>query len=553
MNKIVLFWCWLLLSIVTVNAQSFTHSDSLRGTLNPLRTCYNVLSYDLTVQIDIAHKSISGSNKFFFGLKESVNSLQFDLATEFQVDSIIKNQKQLSFDRIDEAVIVHFQDKLIKNNVDGFTVYYHGTPPEAKMAPWDGGFVWQKDENGNPWVAVACEGVGASSWWPCKDHLSDEPNAMSISIVIKDAMDYIPGSKNYKKYGDMFVVSNGKFIGEKYLDGAVAYLWKVSNPINNYNVTFYLGDYAPKQKSIKNGDAEIKCTYWLLKSHIDSVNYLQKYTPTVLRCFEYYFGDYPFKSDGYQLVEAPYVGMEHQSAIAYGNKFVNGYRGLNPLHLDFDYIIMHETAHEWWGNNVSCSDLADLWIHESFATYAEALYFEFVWNKSTADDWMQLHRKNIKNERPIIGPMDVNYDGSKYDIDMYYKGAWMLYMLRKMVDNDNLFFGMLKGLQTNFALKTTNTDEILNYMSNSLGKSYRPYFNQYLYHTRLPVLLIKDKGDNWEIILSADEKAFAMKLELDSKDYNFENGKPIVISKQIVPETHLNKSLEAYLLTIKKE
>lgn len=471
----------LLLLGVSAKAQllsgqkELTKADTLRGMLTPLRTCYDINYYHLDVKIDIDNRSVSGSNEFRFTAVTDFTRLQFDLFENLTVDKVTYKGKELPFTREANAVFVTFPTTIKKKTKDRFTVWYHGNPKVAKNAPWDGGFIFKKDKAGNPFVSVACQGLGASVWWPTKDHQSDEVDSMMISISAPK---------------DLQEVSNGRLrsIVEK-PDGYTQHNWFVANPINNYDVSFYIGKYAHWQDSMQGEKGNLSIDYWALKE--DSViarNHWDADVKTMIKAFEYWFGPYPWYEDGYKLVQAPHLGMEHQSAVAYGNQFKKGYLGRDlsgsGTGLKWDFIIVHESGHEWFGNNITSKDVADMWVHEGFTSYSEVLFTEYTQGKKAAIDYLVGIRRNIRNDIPIIGPYNVNKEGSG---DMYYKGSNMIHTIRAILNNDEKFRQILRGMNKDFYHKTVTTSQIENYISSKSGINFSQVFDQYLRQPKPPV------------------------------------------------------------------
>jgi aminopeptidase N len=499
------------LTILSANAQmavptDATRADSLRGSLTPLRTCFDVKYYHLDVTVDPSTQGLKGSNMIFFHVVEPFNRFQIDLFNNLTIDKILFKGKELKFTREYDAVFVDFPEALIKGTNDSITVFYNGKPTVAQRAPWDGGFVWSKDSQGNPWVGVACEGLGASVWWPNKDHLSDEPDSMLISVTVpKNLMD----------------VSNGRLRKQTDLNANwTKYDWFVSNPINNYNVTVNIGNYTHWSDSYINGDT-LTLDYYVLPENLARSKKQFEQVKPMLKIFEKYLGKYPFYKDGYKLVETSYLGMEHQSAIAYGNNYKPGYAGMDysRIGLDFDYIIIHESGHEWWGNNVGCADLADMWINEGFCTYIESLYVESLFGPGKAKDYVNVRRKSVGNREPVMGPYGINREGNK---DMYDKGALILYTLRNVINDDTLWFEILKGIQKDFALKTVSERDIVDYINRKTGKDYNYFFDQYLKYPAIPVLEIKTEKKKKTTVVqyrwNTDVTDFQMPLRLSGKN-----------------------------------
>ncbi|MBC7914281.1 MAG: M1 family metallopeptidase [Pyrinomonadaceae bacterium] len=478
--------------------EAFTKADTLRGMLSPLRTCYDINYYHLDIKVHIPEKKISGSTLFKFTATQNFKKLQFDLFENLNIDKVIYKGRLLKYRREFNAVFIEFPKTIKKRTEDAFTVYYSGSPPIAKNAPWDGGFIFSQDASGKPWVGVACQGFGASSWWPCKDHQADEVDSMLISAAVPNNLMNISN-------GRLRSVTKGK-------DGYNTYNWFVSYPINNYTVTLNIGDYAHFDDVYPGIQGPLTLDYYVLKDNLTKAKaHFTSDVKPMLNAFEYWFGPYPFYRDGYKLIETPYLGMEHQSAISYGNNYKKGYKGTDlsgtGLGLKWDYIIVHESGHEWFGNNITSKDLADMWIHESFTTYSEGLFVEFNTDKEAGARYIKGLRNNISNTESIIGPYNVNKEGSK---DMYYKGANMLHTMRTIIDDDKKWLAILRGLNKTYGLTTTTTEEILSYINQVSGNDFTKVFDQYLRFAKIPSLEFK---------LDNDQKAY-YRWQADIKDFD---------------------------------
>ncbi len=487
-------------------AYRFGRADTLRGMLRPERTCYDVTFYDLNIKVDVKAKKISGYVDIAFKAVEDFKTLQIDLYQNMNLSGIEYNGNKLGFRREYDAVFVDFPLQT-KGMVGTFRVYYDGTPQEARNPPWDGGFVWAKDRLGNTWAGVACEGDGASLWWPNKDHLSDEPDSMSIRIAVPSSL---------------MCVANGN-LRQTVRDGDYTrYDWFVSYPINNYNVTLNIGKYAHFSDSYTAQDgAKLALDYYVLSYNEKKAREHFKQVPGVLACYERFFDKYPYWRDGFALVETPYLGMEHQSAIAYGNKYMRGYLGgMIPKNMDWDYIIVHETGHEYFGNSISCKDLSEMWIHESFTTYMEALYVECRYNYEEAVNYLVGQRPFIRNREPILGPADVNWDDWEGS-DHYYKGAWMLHTLRHTLRDDKKWFDLLKGFYRKFAHSNITSQDFFQYVNTFTGRNYDAFFRQYLQYPSIPALVyeIEAKGNHCRIRYKweADVPGFSMPIAVGRK------------------------------------
>ena len=473
-----------------------TSSDSIRGALRLERTCYDVTFYDLKVDIDPDRKRIVGSNDIYFTAKEKSNTIQVDLFRQYKIAGIqlflphdsgaTFNSVKPNVERIEDAMFISFSDSLIIGAKYKLRIQYYGLPNVAKKAPWDGGFVWSKDSLGRHFCGVACEGWGASSWWPCKDHLADEPDSMQMTFTVPLGYDCISN-------GNLIKTDVITELGETPISFN-RYTWKVSYPINTYNVSFYLGNFDVVKDDYISGSDTLKTSFYALDYNINKAKVQFEQVGPMLKIYEDLFGKYPFWNDGYKLVEAPYLGMEHQSGIAYGNKYKNGYLGHQPKGVDFDYIIIHESGHEYWGNSVSMQDLADMWIHESFCTYTESLYAERMYGKEVAINYLKSQRIRMSHDEPIVGKFGINQEGSG---DMYNKGAWMLHTVRNFVANDSLWFKVIKAFALDFKLRSTNSKEVLAWFESKLGYDVKIIMERYLFSASIPVLEYKEKKGVW--------------------------------------------------------
>ena len=464
-----------------LNSQTnFTYQDSLRGTLNAHRTWWDVMRYDITVQPNFDAKTIQGTASILVKKTGDKNILQLDLHKSLSVDSIFIGEvsKRLRFTRDENCILIDLQN--IDFESDDFfklTVHYSGKPKEAVKAPWDGGWIFTKDEKGRPWMTVACQGLGASVWFPCKDHQSDEPDyGATITVIASDTL---------------VAVSNGELKESRKIDSTNSHstTWTVSNPINNYNIVPYIGKYVNFNEVYNGEKGFLKCNYWILDYELEKAKAQFKEVPKMLKCFEYWFGPYPFYEDGYKLVQAPYLGMEHQSAIAYGNKFHNGYLGKSLSESEYgmkwDFILVHESGHEWFGNSITSKDIADMWIHESFTNYSETIFTDCLFGVQAGNEYEIGLRPLIKNDKPIIGEYGVNNEGSG---DMYYKGSNMIHIIRQLVNDDERFRQLLRGLNKKFYHQTVTTQEIEQYIIKFTGLELSKVFDQYLRTTQIPVL-----------------------------------------------------------------
>ncbi len=469
----------ILFSFVT-EAQ-FTRQDSLRGTLSPIRSCYDVTFYDLKLKVIPTSQSIEGSNTIHYKSTTDFKKMQVDLFANMQIVNISQHNKPLKFNREGNAVFISFSDIQKKGKAYAIKIDYRGNPQIAKNPPWDGGFSWKKDANGMDWIAVSCEGTGASLWFPNKDHLSDEPDSVRISCAVPKGLTCVSnGNLRSRKETETQVSDNKQLSNVIPLISYTEFEWFVSYPINNYNITLNIADYANFKDTYTAQDGEkLDLDYYVLKPNLEKAKAHFMQVKPMLACYEKYFGKYPFWKDGYALVETPYWGMEHQSAVAYGNNYKTNEYG-------FDFIIIHESGHEYFGNSLSCNDHAEMWIHESFTTYMEALYVECTQGYEKSIKYLEKQKTGIHNREPLIGSMGVNY--SQPDTDIYYKGTWMLHTLRNVVNDDKIWFEALKGLATKFKISNVTTEQIVAYFNEKTEKNLTPYFDMYLKTKHIPTL-----------------------------------------------------------------
>jgi aminopeptidase N len=462
---------------------AYSLDDTLRGTLNKERDWWNVLHYTLSVQPDYASKTITGSNTIRF-VSTDANAkpvMQIDLQSPMKIDSVLFEGQRVAFEKRGKdswLVQLGLRSAVKKKTKQTLTVYFSGSPRVAKNPPWDGGWIFTKDKEGRPWMTVACQGLGASVWYPCKDHQSDEPDQGALlSVTVPDTL---------------IAVANGRLVKQTApADGKQTFHWQVVNPINNYNLVPYIGKYVHfKEQYHGIAPKKLDLDYWVLDYNLEKAKTsFEKDVPRMLKAFEYWFGLYPFYEDGYKLVESSHLGMEHQSAIAYGNGFKNGYRGRDlsgsGWGKDWDYIIIHESGHEWFANNITTNDIADMWIHEGFTMYSEVLFIDYHYGNKAGNEYCRGVRKNIRNDKPLIGDYGVNQEGSG---DMYNKGAGLLHHIREMIGNDSVFRAILVGLNNDFRHRTVDTKQVENYFSQKAALDLTKVFDQYLRSTTIPVL-----------------------------------------------------------------
>ncbi len=461
----------------------FTHADTLRGSITPERAWWDVTFYDLHVSVNPADSTIRGWNGITYKVTGPSAALQIDLQVPMEVDSIVQEGQVLGATRDGNAFMVTLKAAQPPGSSHTVTVYYHGRPRVAHRAPWDGGYVWATDSLGRPWVVTANQGLGASVWWPNKDTQADEPDSQRVAITVPDPM---------------MDVSNGRLRSTVHNpDKTTTYEWFVASPINNYDVAVNAGQYAHWTDSYKGEAGKLSMDFWPLDYHKAAAEREFVQAKTMLQCFEHWFGPYPWYTDGYKLVETPHLGMEHQSAIAYGNHYQNGYLGRDLSRTGWgtrwDFIIVHESAHEWWGNSITSKDIADSWVHEGFANYAENLYAACRDGARAGDEYVMGTRPLVQNRSPVVGRYGVQNDGSG---DMYYKGGNMLHTIRQIINDDAKWRRILRGLNKEFWHQTVTGQQVQDYISREAGVDLSTVFTQYLTTTKIPVFEYKVNADS---------------------------------------------------------
>ena len=465
----------LLLCLQAFSQKEFTRQDTLRGSITPERAWWDLTYYHLDIEVNIQKKTIKGTNTIQFKALEKKNILQIDLQPPMKITKVTQNGKKLALQKEGNAHFITLKKKVKKGQIGEIVVHYEGKPKVSKNPPWSGGITWKKDENDIDFIASSCQGDGASLWWPCKDHSYDEVDSMLISVTVP------------KHLTD---VSNGRLRGvDENKNDTKTFHWFVNNPINNYGVNINIGDYVHFSEKYDGENGELDCDYYVLRDNLERAKEQFKQAKMMLAAFEHWFGPYPFYEDGFKLVEAPYLGMEHQSSVTYGNGYQNGYRGRDLSNtgegMKFDFIIVHEAGHEWFANNITNFDVADMWIHEGFTAYSEGLYLDYHFGKEAAATYTRGTRSNIQNDQPLIGTYNVNKEGSG---DMYYKGANLLLTLREVVNDDKVWRGILRGLNKEFYHQTVSSQQIEEYISKAISRDMSAFFNQYLRDTRIPIL-----------------------------------------------------------------
>jgi aminopeptidase N len=471
MEKLFLTICLILLTI-GVSAQEFTEQDTLRGSITPERAWWDLSYYHLNIEVKPDEKFISGSNLVGYNVLEEKKVLQIDLQPPLRIEKVTQDGKSLKVTSNGNAHFIKLKKKQKKGAYNELIIHYSGHPKEAVRAPWDGGFSWKKDGNDKHFVATSCQGLGASVWWPNKDHMYDEVDSMAISVKVPKGL---------------INVSNGRL--RRVDEETNTYHWFVANPINNYGVNVNIGDYVHFGEKYKGENGILDMDYYVLRDNLEKAKEQFRQAPMTMRAFEYWFGPYPFYEDSFKLVEVPYLGMEHQSSVTYGNHYQNGYLGKDlsgsGWGLLFDFLIIHESGHEWFANNITDIDIADMWVHEGFTSYSENLYLDYHFGTKASEEYVIGLRKNIQNDIPVIGPYGVNKEGSS---DMYYKGSNMLHNIRQLVADDEKWRQILRGLNKDFYHQTVSSAQIEQYLIAKTGMDLSPIFDQYLRTTMIPKL-----------------------------------------------------------------
>jgi len=480
---------------------SFTRQDTLRGTITKERIWWDLNYYHLDIRVDPDKKYIEGRNTIFYTVLSENRIMQIDLQEPLIITSVTEGGNSLNFIREGNAFFIELQKKQNVGEVNNIIISYQGNPKTAVRAPWDGGFSWDRDENGNHFIATSCQGLGASVWWPNKDHMYDEVDSMLISVNVPN---------------NLIDVSNGRLREITVPDEKTkTYHWFVSNPINNYGVNLNIGDYVNFSEKYDGEKGILDVEYYVLRYNLDKAKEHFKDVPKMLDAFEHWFGPYPFYEDSYKLVEVPYLGMEHQSSITYGNKYLKGYLGRDPSDtgwgLKFDFIIIHESGHEWFANNITYIDMADMWIHEGFTAYSENLFLDYHHGKEAGADYTIGTRRGIRNDKPIIGPYNVNREGSK---DMYSKGANLLHTIRQIANDDSKWREVFRGLNKNFYHQTVSSKQVEKYISDNIDFDLKYVFDQYLRDNRIPTLEYKIQKKKFLYRWSNTIDGFNMPIEL---------------------------------------
>lgn len=488
-----------------------TRADILRGDYGPYRANNDLLFYHLDIRVDPEKKFLSGKTMIRFRMLKDDTRIQIDLQHPMEVGKILwlssnsnpqspKSETQLKYVREEGAVFIEFPQTLRAGRVYTIDFYYSGYP--KAVGRFDG-FAFKKDPQGRHWINTACEGPGASTWWPNKDQWRDEVASMRISVAVPN---------------NLVDVSNGRFQGKTDLgDGYTRWDWLVHYPINNYNVSVNIGEYVHFSDHL----SDLTVDFYVLPENLAKARKQFAQTRGMFQAFQHYFGEYPFKKDGFKLVEVPYAGMEHQSAVTYGNRFANGYLerdwtgvGISPK---FDFIIIHESGHEWFGNSVSAADVSDMWIHEGWTTYLECLYVEYMFGKADGLKYTNAYRSKVRNRTPIVTPRGVHAEPPQ---DQYFKGALFLHTLRSVVNDDQRWWTLIRGFYQHFKYQNILTEDVVAFFNRGTRSDLTPIFDQYLRHAAIPVLELKFDETRGEISYrwKVDEPKFAMPVRVGEKD-----------------------------------
>ena len=528
-NLIALFLISLTYFSGFAQLSNFSKQDTLRGSITRERIWWNLLHYNLDFKVDPASKSIEGSNIIRYKVLSENQLMQIDLQPPMKITSVLQNNKYLEYIRDGNVYYITLKRVQEVGDENKIKIEFKGAPKVSNNPPWDDGFTWSKDKNENDFIATSCQGGGASIWWPCKDHMYDEPDeGIELSIT---APKHLMG------------VANGRLINTKEnSDNTKTHTWEVLNPINNYGVNINIGDYVHFSEKYEGKKGKLDCDYYVLSYNLEKAKKQFADATRTLEAFEHWFGPYPFYEDSFKLVEVPYLGMEHQSSVTYGNGYQNGYRGRDlsgtGWGLKFDFIIVHESGHEWFANSITNIDMADMWIHESFTAYSESLFLDYHFGTEASNAYVIGTRKSIKNDRPIIGYYDVNNSGSS---DMYYKGSNMLHTLRQIIDNDEKWRTILLELNKEFYHKNVNTKQIENYLNTHIKIDLESFFEQYLRTTKIPILEYKIENNHltykWSNIV--DGFSIPIKVFINSNEQ-------LITPSKVWKKLQLDKSITSF-------
>ena len=504
MHKLITALLGMVCLTALAQEKQFTHQDTLKGSITPERAWWDVTHYDLKVDIDPEQEFISGTNTITYKVLDPYQTLQVDLQEPMKLLSATQEGEKLAIKKDGAAYFIALQEQQEKGAVNTVEVKFEGKPVVGDRLPWDGGWTWQEDANGNVFAANANQGIGSSIWWPNKDIPYDEVESMDFFITVPKGLT---------------AVGNGKLIDSTSTQDKTTFHWAVENPINNYGVSADIADYAHFSDTFNGEKGELDLNFYVLKENLEKAKVQFKQVPKMLEAFEHWFGPYPFYEDGYKLLEVPYLGMEHQSNVTYGNAYGNGYLGRDlsgsGWGMKFDYIIIHESGHEWFANNITNKDVADMWVHESFTTYSENLFVDYFYGKEAASDYVVGIRRSIRNDRPIIGTYGVDHEGSG---DMYFKGANILHTVRQLVEDDEKWRQILRGLNKEFYHQTVTTAQVENYISEQSGIDLTQFWDQYLRTTMIPELEYTIDGNTLKFRYTDIVEGFDMPIQVHIND-----------------------------------
>ncbi len=536
-------WLFFLLSFIFLSngyAQKFTRQDTLKGSITKERAWWDLQHYDLKINVDPVNQTLSGSNIIQYKVLKSYQVLQIDLQDPMKIVKATQDGKVLNIENEGNAHFIQLLKKQIPGEINNLEIFFKGKPKIALNPPWDGGITWQKDKNKNYFIANSNQGIGASIWWPCKDHPYDEPDqGVNTSVTTPE---------------NLMDVSNGRLIEEiNNQNGTKTYQWQVKNPINSYAINFNVADYVHFSEVYKGENGDLDCDYYVLSYNLEKAKSQFKQVSKMLEAFEYWFGPYPFYDDGYKLVEVPYLGMEHQSSITYGNQYKNGYLGRDLSKtgwgLKFDFIIIHESGHEWFANSITNKDVADMWIHEGFTTYSEALYLDYHYGKEAGNAYAIGIRNNIVNDKPVIGPYNVDKNGSN---DMYPKAANMIHMIRQFIDDDEKFKELLREMNKTYYHKNVTSAEMEDFLNKRTKPDLTSFFDQYLRTTKIPVLEYKWKANSLKFKFKNIVKGFEIPVKvyingkekwiIPNKEWQSILNNENIINFKIDPNFYMNSS-----------
>ena len=498
-----------------------TEQEKLRGSITPEREWWDLTHYDLHVEFFPETKTIAGSNEITFTVSKPNKAMQIDLQPPLEIKSAALDGQELKFNRNGNVYLLEIPNRLEVDSNHKVVIKYAGKPVESRRPPWSGGVTWSSDENGNSFISTTCQGIGASIWWPCKDHGYDEPDeGMDIHYTVPESLT---------------AVGNGRLVESTHDETKQtrSFHWRVTIPINNYCVNCNIGDYVHFSEVFDGEKGKLDMDYWVLRGDKERAVKQFKEAPRTMKAFEYWFGPYPFYEDSYKLVQVPYLGMEHQSSVTYGNGFQNGYRGTDlsdtGVGMLFDFIVVHESGHEWFGNNISMKDAADMWIHEGFTNYSENLFVEFHFDEQKAQDYVIGCRDRVRNDRPIIGEYGLNRSGSG---DMYYKAGNMLHTMRHIIDDDKKWREILRGLNKTFWHQVVTTEQVESYINKESGFDFSKFFDQYLRGTKIPKLVYKIEGNKVTCHFENVVEGFAIPVDFQI------DGAPVRFDVSEKPTTH---------------